>query len=81
MNAAPISASASPSRLPLSPPLESRPMAAAPTTATTAPGTASRLIGSCSSTPESAATKSGCVHTSAVETNVEAKLSEVIQQV
>lgn len=44
-------------------------------------GTASRLIGSCSSTPESAATKSGWVQTSAVETKVEAKLSEVIQQV
>ena len=56
-------------------------MAAAPIIATIAPGMASRLIGSCSRMPESAATNSGCVHTSAVATKVEEKLIEVIQVV
>ena len=61
--------------------MESSAISAAPMIATTAPGMASRLIGSCSRMPESAATNSGCVHTSAVETNVEAKLRLVIHAV
>ena len=56
-------------------------MDTAPSTATIAPGIASRFTGSCSSTPESAATNSGCVQTSAVETNVDAKDSDVIHAV
>ena len=56
-------------------------MDTAPSTATMAPGIASRLTGSCSSTPESAATNIGCVHTSAVETNVDAYESDVIHAV
>ena len=35
----------------------------------------------CSRMPESAATNSGCVHTSAVETKVDAKLIDVIHAV
>ena len=54
-------------------------MPIAPTTAVSAPGTASRLIGSLSTTPDSAATNSGCVHTSATLANVEVRDSEVIQ--
>ena len=54
-------------------------MRMAPTSATTAPGTARRGMCSWSTTPLSAATNSGCVHTSATEAKVDVESREVIQ--